>query len=84
MVSLYSAAGIHPEVPQAVLLSLLCAELNLVKSSLVTSTTSSELVESDFLVATQPCVREYSVGRYVAGAHQVLREQDRAIMSNLE
>jgi hypothetical protein len=77
------AARIHPEVPQAVPLSLLCAEADLVKASLVTSKTSIELVEGD-LLARQPGVREYSVGGYVADTHQVLRERDRAVMLYLE
>ena len=77
------ATRIHPEVPQAVPLSLLCAEAGLVKASLITSKTSIELVEGD-LLTRQPGVREYSVGGYVADPHQFLRKRDRAVMLYLE
>ena len=79
MICLVDAARIHPEVPQAIPLSLLCAEADLDEASLVTSKTTFKLVEGDFLTR-QPGVREYSVGGHVAGAHQVFGERDRAVM----
>jgi hypothetical protein len=82
-ICLVDAACVHPEIPQAIPLSLLCAEPDFVKPSLVTSNTSSEIIEGD-LLAKQPGVREYSIGGHVAGAHQILRERDRAIMLYLK
>ncbi|KAH8621331.1 hypothetical protein IG631_24032 [Alternaria alternata] len=83
MICLVDAARIHPEVPQAVPLGLLCAEADLVEARLVTSKTSFKLVEGDFLTR-QPGVREYSVGGHVVGAYQVLGERDRAVVLYLE
>ena len=43
------ATRIHPEVSQAVPMSLLCAEADLVEANLVTAKTSIKLVEGDHL-----------------------------------
>jgi hypothetical protein len=83
IIFLVDAIRIHPTVLEAVLLSLLCTEADLVKASLVTPKTSFKLVESD-LLTRQPGVREYSVGRHVAGAYQVFCERDRAVMLYLK
>jgi hypothetical protein len=83
MISLVDAACIHSEVPQAVPLSLLCAEADLVEASLVTSKASFKLVEGD-LLTRQPGMGEYSVGGHVAGAHQVFGERNCAVMLYLK
>lgn len=83
MICLVDAARIHPEVPQAVPLGLLCAEADFVEASLVTSKTTFKLVEGDLLTG-QPGMGEYSVGGHFAGAHQVFGERDRAVMLYLE
>ena len=54
------AKRIHRKVPRAVLLSLLCVEVDHIAASLVMSQTSSKFVEGD-LPIRQPGVREDSV-----------------------
>jgi hypothetical protein len=62
MVTLYSAAGVHPKVLQIIAFGLFTAEQNLIIAGLILSSSINQIIERD-LFAERPSMRKNRIRR---------------------